>query len=109
MKDRHKLGRMNVQRIEADGVGRLEPPLDDRWTLFDQLRWWAGVVHADTGLDINVKPSDFRVNGVPIEGYADIILPGASSIGPCVFSVAKATMDGISIGYFAAKREVLGD
>lgn len=100
-----KPGRMNVQRIETENGSHIEPPLDQEWTLFDQLRWQAGVVHADTGLDITVKPSDFRSNGVPVEGYADILLSGSACLGPCAFSWARTAMNGIAIGYSAAKRE----
>jgi hypothetical protein len=98
-------GRMDVKRIETDGYGRIEPPLNQEWTLFDQLRWKAGVVHADTGLDITVKPSNYSVNGVPQEGYADILIAGSTTIGPCAFSWARTALDGIEIGYQAAKRE----
>jgi hypothetical protein len=99
-------GRMDVRRIETEGGSHIEPPLDREWTLYDKLRWQAGVVHADTGLDITVKPSDYRVDGVPIEGYADIIIAGSTVAGPCAYSWARTAMDGIEIGYRAAKKEV---
>lgn len=107
MKD--KPGRMNVQRVETKDGSHIEPSFNEEWTLFDQLRWQAGVVHTDTGLDITVKPSDLRVNETPVEGYGDILLSGATALGPCTWRTAWAAMNGIIIGYRAAKREISGD
>lgn len=100
-----KPGRMDVQRIETEHGGHIEPPPDKAWDDLTKLKWWAGVANADTGLDIGVKVSDFRVNDVPQDGYYDIVISGVTAIGPCLYQRANSVMTGISIGYRAAKRE----
>jgi hypothetical protein len=46
----------------GDGEGSswttwIEPPLDNRWSDLEKLRWWAAVVSHDTGLSITVSES----------------------------------------------------
>lgn len=104
MNDQHKLGRINVQRIEADGVGRLKPSLDENWSDLTKLEWWAGVVHADSGADVRVAISKLTLDGAIQHGYYRIHV-GRSSIGPCHYTEAQSILTGIGIGYTSAKRE----
>lgn len=102
MTDQH--GRMEVRRIETEGVGRLEPPLDENWSDLTKLERWAGVVHADTGADVGVAISKLTLDGAIQLGYYRIRV-GRSSIGPCHYTEAQSVLTGIGIGYTSAKRE----
>lgn len=50
----------NVERIHADRGSHIEPPLDQRWSDLDKLRWHAAVAEADAGITIEVGPSQLR-------------------------------------------------
>ena len=45
---------MKVDRIRTDDGGRNEPPLDPAWDDLTKLRWWAAVVEADYGVQLDV-------------------------------------------------------
>lgn len=49
---------MTVERVQTATGSRIEPPLNDRWSEEDQLRWKAAVVSADTGLRIELNVQD---------------------------------------------------
>lgn len=72
-----------------------------------KLEQRAGDVHADTGLDITVKPSNYTVDGVVQDGFYDVRIVGVATLGPCSYPGAHAVMQGITVGYRAAKREVI--
>lgn len=102
MSDRY--GRMDVQRIEHDHGSRIEPPLSEQWSDLDKLEWLAGVVHADTGLDITVKPGALLLNDVPQASYYSINLR-SSSHSAFTYGDAWVYMSGVITGHKAARRQ----
>lgn len=50
---------MQVKRIHHPSGSDIEPPLDQRWSDFDKLRWHAAVVKEDTGVTVRVREAGF--------------------------------------------------
>ncbi|MDJ0010116.1 hypothetical protein [Gordonia alkanivorans] len=63
---------MQVTRVHTENGSHIEPPLDQKWSELDKLRWNAGVVIADTGVPLRIKLNDnarYTSNGVDIPVY----------------------------------------
>lgn len=93
-------GRMNVRRVQDDRGSHIEPPINEEWDDLTTLRWLAGVVHADTGLDIRVNSGGLIVDGVPQDDCFNIVL-GSSSASAFAFDSAWTYISGVSAGHRA--------
>lgn len=54
MSDLQVLPPLDVRRITTPSGSHVEPPLEQGWDEATKLRWLAGVVLADTGIQVNV-------------------------------------------------------
>lgn len=64
-----------VRRVETERGSHIEPPLDESWPDFVKLRWWAGVVFADSGLRVDVtrwsSPGQYSLTGkTPVRSWS---------------------------------------
>lgn len=101
-----------AQRIHTDHGSHIEPPLDERWSDLDKLRWQAAVAEADTGLTINVAPSKARFKPRGSDRWIDVtgeyqvtvLRPGVSSSGISLrFHQAWLYISGVVAGAGAAR------
>lgn len=90
---------MEVQRVRDDNGTHIEPPLDDTWPQSKKLSWHAGVIVADTGLDVSLRrvPDGCRPSGRVEDAYTVSIRDGSSS-GGYDFYEAWAWLNGVSSG-----------
>lgn len=94
---------MQVHRVTADGGTSIGPPLDKSWPDLKKLEWHAAAVTMDTGIEITVTPSDYRIGGWKQRGYYDVASPGSVS-GPHTYYDAWSLINGINIGAMAIAR-----
>jgi hypothetical protein len=50
--------KMSVTRIRDESVSRIDPPLDPAWPVLKRLRWWAAIAEMDSGIAVDVYPSE---------------------------------------------------
>ncbi|MFF6847127.1 hypothetical protein [Streptomyces antimycoticus] len=86
-----------VTRIHDATGSHIEPPLDPAWDDDTKLAWHAAVIAHDTGIIIDVRDSEYTIDGKPVHGYYDLIV-GSSSIGPLSFWPAWDYLNGVSTG-----------
>lgn len=46
---------VQVQRHRTEDSSWIEPPLDQKLSELDQLKWQAGVVYVDTGIEVTIS------------------------------------------------------
>lgn len=93
--------RMDVKRNTGDTDEVVyDPPLDEGWDELTRLRWRAGLLHFDTGLDVKVKAE------VPAKHGYGVSLPRSGTLRDLTFQDAWMYMAGLLFGYRAAKQEV---
>lgn len=92
---------MNVERVRTERGSRIEPPMNQRWSDLDKLRWQAAVVATDTGQEVVVTAGGEQVKRfgrwVDVPGSYSIRV-GGSSIGSFNFGSAWTFLTGVSIG-----------
>lgn len=98
--------RMTVKRIVTSDGYRYDPGLDPAWGDLAKLEWLAGVVHADTGLNVRVREGAYRIDGVPQVGYYNVIVAMCSRAA-MTFQTAWDFMAGVSVGYQEHEHERL--
>jgi hypothetical protein len=106
MTNETQLQRMEVRRVEDENgaVSSIEPPLDPKWNDFTKLTWQAGVVHAETGLNVKVGAANLTIGGAQIRGVYDVLI-GRSLHGACSYRSAWDKLSGAASGASEAKRE----
>jgi hypothetical protein len=94
-----------VHRIHTERGSHIEPPLNEAWSNLEKLRWNLAVALHDAGQPINlmdVRESDYRVNGVPQEAY-DVTSSFGTS-GAIGFHSTWTFINGLGFGLSAAAR-----
>lgn len=99
-----------VHRVHTERGSHIEPPLNEDWSNLDKLRWSLAVSLHDAGqpLDLmDVRESDYRINGVPQEAY-DVTGPDGSS-GATGFHATWTLISGIGYGLRTARQITEGE
>jgi len=86
-----------LRRVQDGGQLRLEPRCPEAADVLVHLRWWAAAVRVDTGVPFDVRPADYRVDGVKQTGRYDVIGPD-STAGPFTAHDAHLYLSGIAAG-----------
>jgi hypothetical protein len=94
---------MDVKRVVHDNGGsHIEPPLDPAWSDLDKLRWHAGVLKADTGVEVSIVTGSTKrlVGGhwAAIHGLYGYNV-GGSSGGTMTFDVMWSWINGLERGW----------
>ena len=92
---------MKVRRVTDEyGGSHIEPPLDPTWSDHDALRWNAGVMLADTGIEVLVHKMG-RLYGLQVNGRDGT----RSSLSATAYPTAWRCISDMTLGAQAARRD----
>lgn len=102
---------MDVEMICDDGGQHPEPPFNPEWSRIDELRWWAGITKARTGVEVRFNDTS-EASGIGYHHrWPELIgvTVHAPGFGWCSStsefdSEIRAYMQGIEVGAEAALR-----
>jgi len=87
----------HLRRVENGHGTHLEPRCPETTDVLVHLRWWAAVTRVDTGIPFDVRPANYRIDGVKQTGWFDVVSPHGAT-GPLTAHDAHTYLSGISHG-----------
>jgi len=86
---------MKVERVEDETGSHIEPPLDQKSSPLEKLRWHAAVLEADTGALIGIAQNEHGF-GIGGDGWG---------VGPMTFDQCWTFINGYALGIRGESRE----